>query len=98
MGRLGCCFRTPPGGSGEWNIPPNAIWSAADDADACYEWARETSGVLAADTIGVYRVELRPGFPETTKEIEMAHGDNLSRLRALRARYDPSGVLVDYPL
>jgi FAD/FMN-containing dehydrogenase len=86
------------GRGGEWNIPLNAIWSAADDADACYEWARETLAVLAADTIGVYSVEVRPGFPETNKEIEMAYGDNLSRLRALRKTYDPSGVLVDYPL
>ncbi|MET0704949.1 MAG: FAD-binding protein [Mycobacterium sp.] len=86
------------GRGGEWNIPLNAIWSAADQADACYEWARETLGVLAADTMGVYSVEVRPGFPETTKEIEMAYGDNLSRLRALRRTYDPAGALIDYPL
>jgi FAD/FMN-containing dehydrogenase len=86
------------GRGGEWNIPLNAIWSDAEDGAACYAWAREIVGVLAADTIGVYSVEVRPGFPETDREIDIAYGDNVSRLRELRHRYDPSGVLADCPL
>lgn len=86
------------GRAGEWNIPLNAIWSDAEDGDACYAWARQTLGVLAADTIGVYSVEVRPGFEETEREIEASFGANLPRLRALRQRYDPAGVLAGYPL
>ena len=86
------------GRGGEWNIPLNAIWSAADDGEACHAWARQTLGVLAADTIGVYSVEVRPGFAETAREVEMAYGANLSRLRTLRRRHDPAGVLVGTPL
>jgi FAD/FMN-containing dehydrogenase len=86
------------GRSGEWNIPLNAIWSDAKNADACHFWARQTLSELAADTIGVYSVEVRPGFPETEREVEMAFGANLTRLRTLRRRFDPTGVLGTYPL
>jgi len=86
------------GRNGEWNIPLNAIWSDAKDVDACYDWARQTLSELAADTIGVYSVEVRPGFPETEREVELAFGANLARLRALRQRCDPTGVLGTYPL
>jgi FAD/FMN-containing dehydrogenase len=86
------------GRGGEWNIPLNAIWSDPEDSDACYGWARETVTALAGDTIGVYSVEVRPGFPETEREVEMAFGANLARLRSLRQRFDPTGVLGSYPL
>lgn len=86
------------GRSGEWNIPLNAIWSDARDGDDCYTWARQTLGVLAQDTLGVYSVEVRPGFVETERETEAAFGDNLARLRDLRRRHDPTGVLAGYPL
>ncbi len=86
------------GRGGEWNIPLNAIWSDASDGDACYGWARRTLRVLAPETIGVYSVEVRPGFEETAREIESAYGPNLTRLRRLRSRHDPTGVLGVYPL
>jgi len=86
------------GRGGEWNIPLNAIWSDPADGDACYDWARRTLGVLARDTIGVYSVEVRPGFEETEPEIESAFGANLPRLRTLRRQHDPAGVLAGYPL
>jgi FAD/FMN-containing dehydrogenase len=44
----------------------------------------------------VYGVELRPGFPETDREVEAAYGGNLARLRRLARRYDPTGVLDRY--
>jgi FAD/FMN-containing dehydrogenase len=86
------------GRGAQWNIPPNAVWSDAADSDACYGWARDTLGVLAADAMGVYSVEVRPGFPETEREVELAYGDNLGRLRALREKTDPAAVLGSYPL
>lgn len=86
------------GRGAEWNVPLNAIWDNADDGEACRQWARDTLSVLRPATIGVYSVEVRPGFAETEDEIELAYGGNLSRLRALRAAVDPTGVLSDYPL
>lgn len=47
--------------------------------------------VLAAHTIGVYSVEVRPGFPETEAETQLEFGGNLARLRSLRQRCDPKG-------
>jgi FAD/FMN-containing dehydrogenase len=82
----------------EWNIPLNAIWSDPSDDDACRTWARDTLHLLAGDTIGVYSVEVRPGFRETEAELQRAFGDNLPRLRSLRQRCDPHGVLAAYPL
>jgi FAD/FMN-containing dehydrogenase len=82
----------------EWNIPLNAIWSDPADDDACRAWARDTLQVLSGDTIGVYSVEVRPGFGETEAELQLAFGESLGRLRALRRRCDPTGVLAPYPL
>ena len=48
-------------------------------------------------TIGVYSVELRPGFPETDAEVEAAYGGNLPRLRRLAEHFDPAGVFDRYP-
>jgi hypothetical protein len=76
----------------------NAIWSAEDDDESGPAWARETLRSLAPHTIGVYSVEVRPGFDETDAEIESAFGGNLGRLRSLRARHDPTGTLGTYPL
>nr|WP_263999626.1 FAD-binding protein [Mycobacterium yunnanensis] len=86
------------GRGAEWNIPLNAIWTDGADGDACYDWARHTLRVLDDDTIGVYSVEVRPGFDETDREIELAYGANLARLHALRSDVDPTGVLATYPL
>ncbi|MGW6378640.1 FAD-binding oxidoreductase [Rhodococcus sp. NPDC055112] len=85
------------GRGGEWNIPLNAIWSGGED-EACTDWARETVAALAPHTIGVYSVEVRPGFPETAAEVEAAYGGNLDRLRSVRRRHDPAAVLAEYPL
>jgi FAD/FMN-containing dehydrogenase len=86
------------GRAAEWNVPLNAIWSDDDDGDACRAWARETVTALAPYADGVYSVEVRPGFPETEAETEAAYGGNLARLRSLRRRHDPAGVLGRYPL
>nr|WP_271212162.1 FAD-binding protein [Rhodococcus wratislaviensis]GLK38558.1 hypothetical protein GCM10017611_54250 [Rhodococcus wratislaviensis] len=86
------------GRSGEWNIPLNAVWSDPYDGAACLSWAGGTLDALAPHTIGVYSVEVRPGFPETGAEIDAAYGGNLRRLRELRQRHDPMGVLTHYPL
>ncbi|WP_329389618.1 FAD-binding oxidoreductase [Streptomyces sp. NBC_01351] len=82
------------GRTAEWSIPLNAIWDDDADADACRMWARDTLQALASHTVGVYSVELRPGLPETEAETRAAYGGNLTRLRALRHRYDAMGVLA----
>lgn len=41
---------------------------------------------------------VRPGFEETEHEVELAFGGSLARLRALRERWDPPGVLATFPL
>jgi hypothetical protein len=61
-------------------------------------WARQTLGILANDTSGVYRVEVRPGFEETKRETQAALGANPSRLRDLRRQHDRASVLASYPL
>lgn len=88
----------------EWNVPLNAIWSddpdtgIHSDEDSCTGWARYILDVLAEDTLGVYGVEVRPGFDETDHETALAYGENLTRLRELRDRVDPARVLGVHPL
>jgi len=61
-------------------------------------WARDTLRALDAYRLGVYSVELRPGFLETDDEAAAAFGVNRSRLAALRERHDPAGILGQLPL
>ena len=82
------------GRTSEWSIPLNAIWDDADDDEACRTWARDTLQALAAHTVGVYSVELRPGLPETETETLAAYGGNLARLQTVQRRYDPTAVLA----
>jgi FAD/FMN-containing dehydrogenase len=84
------------GRSAEWNAPVNAIAADEGRRDECVAWARETVAAFRPHTVGVYSVELRPGFPETGQEVEAAYGGNLSRLRGLAERYDPTGVFGRY--
>ncbi|MFF1560873.1 FAD-binding oxidoreductase [Streptomyces sp. NPDC058279] len=81
------------GRTAEWSIPVNAIWDDPAAAVACRMWARDTLRALAAHTVGVYNVELRPGLPETESETRAAYGGNLARLQGLQHRHDPTGVL-----
>lgn len=85
------------GRGGEWNAPVNAISADEGQRDECVAWARDTVQALRPHTIGVYSVELRPGFPETGAETEAAYGGNLPRLRRLAERFDPAGVFDRYP-
>ncbi|MGW5420761.1 FAD-binding oxidoreductase [Streptomyces sp. NPDC003943] len=82
------------GRTAQWSVPVNAIWDADADAGACRAWARDTVQALAAHTVGVYSVDLRPDLPEYEAETRAAYGGNLARLRALQHRYDPRGVLA----
>ncbi|MEV5972242.1 FAD-dependent oxidoreductase [Streptomyces sp. NPDC051921] len=82
------------GRTSEWSIPVNAIWDDAAADETCRTWARETAQAVAAHTVGVYNVELRPGLPETATETQAAYGSNLARLRTLQHRYDAMAVLA----
>jgi hypothetical protein len=84
------------GRDAEWNAPVNAISADEGQREECLAWARQTVGALAPHTVGVYGVELRPGFPETDREVRAAYGGNLARLRDLAGRHDPAGVLRRY--
>jgi FAD/FMN-containing dehydrogenase len=84
------------GRRGEWNAPVNAIGAAEGQRDECVAWARDTVAAFAPHAIGVYGAELRPGFPETGREVAAAYGGNLPRLRQLAQRHDPAGILDRY--
>ena len=44
-------------------------------------------------------VEIRPGLPETGREVALAFGPNLQRLGALKRRWDPTNTFRhSYPL
>lgn len=80
----------------EWNAPVNAITADPGQREECTEWARQAAGAYAGHTAGVYSVELRPGLPETAREVQAAFGGNLPRLQRLARDHDPAGVLSRY--
>lgn len=84
------------GRGAEWNAPVNAIAADEGRRDECEAWARDTVAAFQPHTIGTYSVELRPGLPETAREVEAAYGGNLPRLRQLAGRFDPTGVFARY--
>lgn len=84
------------GRGAEWNAPVNAMSTDDGQREECVAWARDTMAAFAPHTIGVYSVELRPGFAETKREVAAAYGDNLARLRRLARSCDPDGVLDRY--
>ncbi|MFC6951800.1 FAD-binding oxidoreductase [Halorubellus litoreus] len=84
-------FRDP-----EFMLAVDAAWEDPDDDATAIEWARDTWTELraqAATVDGFY-----PGFPgfvdDHDERARMAYGDNLDRLRDLKAEYDPENVFA----
>jgi len=88
------------GRDAEWNNPLNAMWiDNLVDRESCMAWARETVAVLEPYSAGYYSVEVRPGLPETRREVELSFGEHLPRLRELWMKWDPDELLVrNFPL
>jgi hypothetical protein len=81
----------------EWNCPLIGAWYESDGMrDACTAWVRQTVQLLAPSIAGMYSVEITPGLPETAREVELAFGDNLGRLRALKSRWDADNLFRHY--
>jgi FAD/FMN-containing dehydrogenase len=81
----------------EWNCPLIGAWYESDGTqDACTAWVRHTAQVLAPSIAGMYSVEITPGLPETAREVELAFGDNLDKLRALKRQWDPDNLFRHY--
>jgi FAD/FMN-containing dehydrogenase len=81
----------------EWNCPLIGAWHEPDGTrDACTAWVRQTVQMLAPCVAGTYCVEITPGLPETAGEVELAFGDNLDRLQALKCRWDPDNLFRHY--
>jgi hypothetical protein len=81
----------------EWNCPLIGAWYESDGMrDACTAWVRQTAQLLAPSTAGMYSVEITPGLPETAREVELAFGDNLGRLRALKNQWDADNLFRHY--
>ena len=76
----------------EWSIPLNAIWSDEADRAACVGWIEGTLDVLDRYALGMYSVELRPGLPDTEREVALCFGEHLPRLRALKESWDPDNT------
>lgn len=85
-----------------WNVPVIGAWAGAGDAPAgatCGKWVADVWAALGPCTVGAYSTEIRPGLPETGREVALAFGPNLPRLAALKKRWDPTDVFRhSYPL
>ena len=85
-----------------WNVPVIGAWAGAGDAPAgpaCGRWVADVWAAVGASVVGAYSTEIRPGLPETGREVALAFGPNLPRLRALKRRWDPENTIRhSYPL
>jgi len=81
----------------EWNFVVSGIWiGPKGEREACTEWVRKTVREMKPYIEGTYVVDVRPGFPEMQKEVEMAFGGNLSKLKSLKKKWDPNNILRLY--
>ena len=85
-----------------WNVPIIGAWAGAGDASvglACARWVADVWSALEPSIVGAYSTEIRPGLPETGREVALAFGPNLPRLRAIKQHWDPANTFRhSYPL
>jgi hypothetical protein len=78
-------------------LPADRAWFDSDGArEACTAWVRQIVQVLTPYIAGMYSVEITPSLPETSREVEQAFGDNLSRLRTLKREWDADNLFRHY--
>lgn len=65
-------------------------WSDAGKDDACIGWARKLFEDTAADAAGSVYVNFMP--EDEAGRVADAYGQNLDRLRAVKAEYDPGSL------
>ena len=84
----------------EWNFVVSGVWfGPKGERKECTEWVRKTVQAMQPYIEGTYVVDVRPGFPETQKEVEMAFGGNLNKLKSLKKKWDPNNILrLYYPI
>lgn len=84
----------------EWSVPLIGAWIGPDGPRAqCADWIDRIMQTLEPYVVGMYSTEIQPGRPETAREVELAFGGNLPKLKALRAKWDPDPVFrLYYPL
>ncbi len=84
----------------EWNFVVSGLWiGPKGERKACTQWVRKTVQAMQPYIEGTYVVDVRPGFPETQKEVEMAFGGNLDKLKSLKKKWDPNNILrLYYPI
>lgn len=84
----------------EWSVVITGAWfGPKGEREACTEWARKTVREMKPYIEGTYVVDVRPGFPETQQEVEMAFGGNLGKLKSLKKKWDPDNILrLYYPI
>ncbi len=85
------------GRQAQWSVVVSACWPAADEAaaNAARAWADALFDALVPLAVHYYLVERHPGTIRYKKELQLAYGPWLDRLRARKAAWDPNGILPD---
>lgn len=83
------------GREAEWSIVISGFWPAGDtraEQSAC-RWADAVFDVLAPIACHVYLVERHPDTIRYQRELDLAFGPDLPRLREMKRQWDPDGLL-----
>lgn len=85
----------------DWSTPIIGAWQGndPDTQAACERWVRDVWDALEPCIVGTYSTEIRPGLAETAREVALAFGENLPRMRVIKRLYDPDDIFrCYYPL
>ncbi len=83
------------GREAEWSIVISGFWPAGDaraELSAC-RWADAVFDALAPIACHVYLVERHPDTIRYQRELDLAFGPDLPRLREMKRQWDPNGLL-----
>lgn len=81
----------------EWSMVITAIWDPSDTraGEIAQQWAKDCFMSMEHLACGLYIVERHPEQPDIyQRELKLAFGENLPRIKRLREAWDPHHVLL----
>ena len=78
-----------------WSVVISGLWHADQSAtaDAVKQWSDDLFDALVPISCHVYLAERHPGTNRYGRQLQLAYGDDLVHLQALKSEWDPDQIL-----